>query len=127
MIALVATQDLMSLRLSNFDLILTSEFQRGLDRFRTARREVDGAISEVIASESQQLLRILLCYNGRELAGVNELQLRSLLSHRLRDFGDAMADEIHGGGAGEIHTAITVRVPNVNAFASYCEWKFLAE
>ena len=55
----------------------------------------------------------------RELAGVDELKLGSLLGHSPSDFRDTVSDEIDGGRTGEIEVGIAVRVEDVDAFAAY--------
>jgi hypothetical protein len=91
-IALISAEDLVPLALADFYLILTREFQRRLDRFRTSARKVNRAAFEVFSGEGQQLLRIFLGDGSRELAGVNELQLARLLGHGRGDLGNTVPD-----------------------------------
>src|ERR1039458_9658140 len=73
-ITLLAAENLITGRLSDLDLILARQFQRGLDRFRSPAGEVDGAAAEAFSGERQQFFGVLFGDRGGELAGVNELE-----------------------------------------------------
>ncbi len=127
MITLLAAENLVARGLSDFDLILAREFQRGLDRLGSAAGEVDGAAAEVFSGEREQFFGVLFGDRGGELAGVNELQLRGLLGHGGGNFGHAVADEVDGGGSGEIEILVAVGVPDVDAFAANSGGEIFAE
>ena len=116
MIALLAAKNLVALRLADLDLILTREFQGGLDRLRAAAGEVDGAAAKMFAGEGQQFFGVRFGYGRRELAGVNEFELRGLLGHRSGNFGHAVADEVDHRRSGEVEIPLAVGVEDVDAF-----------
>ena len=73
MIALLATENLMALGLSAFDLILARQFQRGFDRFRSTAGEVHGAATKMFSGKGEQFLGVFFGDRSRELATVDEL------------------------------------------------------
>ena len=127
MIALLAAEDLVAGRLSDFDLILAGELQRGLDGFRASGGEVDGTVAEILSGEGEKFSGILFGDRGGELAGVDEFKLGGLLGHGGGNFGDAVSDEVDGGGAGEIEIAVAGGVPEVNTLATDGGGESLAE
>ncbi len=127
MIALLAAEDLVAGGLSDLDLILARQFQRGLDRFGAAAGEVDGAAAEVFSGEREQFFGICFGDRGGELAGVNELELCGLRGHGGRNLGHAVSDEVDGCGAGEIEILVAVGVPDVDAFAAHSRGEVFAE
>ena len=72
----------------------------------------------MFAREGQQFLRVFFGDRRRELAGVNEFELRRLLRHGGGNFLHAMSDEVYGSRSGEIEILISVAVPHVDAFAA---------
>jgi hypothetical protein len=118
-IALVAAQNLVPIFLPDFHLVLARQFQRRLHRLRPARGEVNRSTRKPFSGKIEQLLRKLLCDWSRELAGVRELQLTSLLRHGVGNFANTMADEIHCRRSREIQVAVAVRIPNVSALAPH--------
>src|SRR5208337_716627 len=54
---------------------------------------------------------------------VDELQLAGLGGQGIGDFADAMPNEVHHGGTGEVEIAIAVVVPQVHAFAANRAWE----
>jgi len=126
-ITLLAAENLITGRLSDLDLILARQFQRGLDRFGSAAREVDRAAAEGFSGERQQFFGVLFGNRGCELAGVNELEFCCLRGHGGSNFGHAMSDEVDGSGAGEVEIAVAVGVPDVDAFAADGRGKTFAE
>ncbi|SRR6266567_2969760 len=127
MVALLPAENLETGRLSDFDLILASQFQRGLDGLGAAAGEVDGAAAKMFSSEREQFLRIFFRNRGRELAGVDKFELRGLLRHGGGNFRHTMADEVDCGGSGEIEIFVAVGVPYVDAFAANGCGKVFAE
>ena len=127
MVALMTAQDLMTLWLCDFNLVLARKFQSGFNRFRSTTGEINGAILEMIAGKDQQFPRVFFGNGRRELAGVDEFQTRGLFGHCGRDLTDTMADEIHCSRAGEIKIAIAVGVPNVDALSANGCRKLFAE
>ena len=81
----------------------------------------------MFSGEGEQFLGVLFGDRSRELAGVDELQLRGLLGHGGGNFGHAVSDEVDGGGAGEIEIPVAVGVPDVDAFAAHGRGEILAE
>lgn len=127
MIALLAADDLVALRLSDFDLILARQLERGLNRFGAAAGEVDRASAEGFAGEGQQFLRVVFGDGRGELAGVDEFELRRLLGHRGGNFRYAVADEVDCCGAGEIEILLAGGVPDVDAFSAHGRGEIFAE
>ncbi len=117
-IALLAAEDLVAGGLSDFDLILACQLQRGLNRFRSAAGEVDSAAAKMFSGKSEQFFGIFFGERSGELAGVDEFEFRGLLGHRGGDFRDAMSDEVDGGGAGEIEILVALSVPHVDPLAA---------
>ena len=127
MIALGAAQDLISLRLSDFDLILASEFECSLDGFRAAAGEIDSAAGEVWARKGEQFFGVSLGDGSGELAGVSELKLCGLPGHRCSDVRDAVSDEVDRSGAGEIEIAMASGVVDIGTLAAHGRGKLFAE
>ena len=120
MIALRPAQHLVALALPDFHLVLSRQFQCGFDRLRTAAGEVHGTAAKILAGKFQQFLCVFLRDGGRELAGVNELQLPPLFRHRGGDLLHAVSNKIHCGGAGKVEVAFAIGIPHVHAFAADC-------
>ena len=127
MVALLAAKNLVAMRLANLDLILTREFQGGFDRLRAAAREVDGPAAKMISGEGQQLFGIGFGDGRRELAGVNEFELRGLLDHGSGNFGHTVADEVHYRRSREVEIPLAFGVEDVDALAANRRWERLSE
>ena len=97
MVTLGAAENLMPVALADFNLILTRQLKGSLGGFRSARREVNRSAAKTLASEFQQLLRVLFRYRRGELAAVDEFQLCSLLGHCGGNFTHTMTDEVDRG------------------------------
>src|SRR5271168_3368753 len=117
----------MTSRLADFDLVLTRQLERSLNRFAPAAGEVDGAAAEMLSGEREQFGGIAFGDGGGELAGVNEFKLRGLLRHSRGNFTDAMADEVDRGRPGQVEILITRSVPHIDAFAADSRGKIFAK
>ena len=73
---------------------------------------------KVFPRERKQFFGVFFGDRRRELAGMDEFELRCLLGHRRGDFWHAVADEVDGRRSGEIEIFIAVGVPDVDAFAA---------
>jgi hypothetical protein len=81
----------------------------------------------MFSRECQQLLGVLFCDWGGELAGVDELQFRGLLGHGRENFRNAVSDEVNRSGTGQVEILFAVRVPDVNPFTAHGHGKISAE
>src|ERR1700674_4364228 len=107
----------MPIAIADLHLVLSRQLQRRLNRLRPAGGEVDCSTGEVFSGKIKQLLRKFFGNPSRELAGMDKLQLPSLLRHSVGNFTNAVTNKIHRRRSREIHVAIAVAIPDVNTFA----------
>src|ERR1700687_4798822 len=107
----------MPIPLADLHLVLARQLQRRLNRFRPNGGEVDRSTSKTFAGKIKQLLRKFFGNPSRELAGMDKLQLLSLLRHSVGNFANAVTNKIHRRRSREVHVAIVVAIPDVNTFA----------
>jgi hypothetical protein len=114
MLTLIATDDLRTTEVANFDLILASQLQCKLHRIGTAGSEVHGAALVCGASKFEQLTRVLLGNRRGELAGMDKLKRPGLFSHGGDDLRNTMTNEIYGRGSGKVEVLLAPGVPEVS-------------
>mgnify|MGYP003946147015 CR=1 FL=1 len=126
-IALLAAEDLVALRLRDFYLILACQLERRLDRFRTAAGEVDCATCKVLASECQQFMCVFF-RNGRcELAGMDKFEFGRLIGYGGGNLGHTVPDEIHRSRACQVEIFLPGAIPDKHAFTAHRRREFFAE
>src|SRR5438270_5190160 len=127
MIALVAADNVPSIALPDFHLILARQLQCSLDRLRPSAAKVNRAVAEVLPGKLQQLARILLSHWGGELAAMHKFKRTGLLCHCLGNFRHAMADKVNRGRPTKIEIFFALCVPEVSAMAAHGRRERLAE
>lgn len=120
MVSLLTAEQTDSLRLSDFDRVLSCQLERGLHRFRSATGEEHRAASKAWSREGQDFLGKLLGDWCDELGAVNEFQLLRLLSHASGNLLVSVSDEVDGGTTGEVEVSMPAGINDEDAFATNC-------
>ena len=118
-IALPATDDLESLRVPDFNLILPRQLERSFDGLRASAGEEYGPAFKAGPCECEQFFRVGLGNRSGELAGVRELELRCLLRHGSGDFRHTVPDEVHRGRSRKVDIALAAGVEQIDALAAH--------
>src|SRR5882762_3550778 len=108
----------MSIPLANLHLVLARQLQRRFDRLRPTTGKVNRSTCKIFSGKIEQLLREFFRHRGRELAGMDKLQLPSLLRYGVGNFTKAMPNEVRRRRSREIQVAIALAIPHVNALAT---------